>query len=173
MLRVNFVNRNQGKYYDDRKRQSHRGFLRLSENTLKNTRLFVFLPEGESLFSWKQGGRLEKELEGKKADDELKVTVQPEDAYGARVDQLVTKVPRTEFKGISELKPGIQLQAQTDQGVQIFTVVDVNDSEVTLDANHPLAGQTLHFEVTVKGVRDATSEELTHGHAHGPGGHQH
>lgn len=116
---------------------------------------------------------LEKELTGKKQDDELTVVVSPDEGYGQRQDALMTEVSKQELAGVPNLEVGIQLQAQTAQGVQIFTVAAIDGDTVTLDGNHPLAGEELHFSVTVKSVREATQEELDHGHVHGPGGHHH
>ena len=116
---------------------------------------------------------LEKELEGKKEGDNFQATVNPSEGYGDRVEQLVSQVPKDEFSTIPDLQEGMQLQAQTEQGFQIFTVVKIDGDTVTVDGNHPLAGQTLHFEVTVKSVRAASDEEIAHGHVHGPGGAEH
>ena len=80
---------------------------------------------------------------------------------------------REQFSGVEELQVGMQFQAQSDEGAQVITVVKLEGDEVTVDANHPLAGVTLNFDVTVVGVREASSEELEHGHVHGPGGHDH
>ena len=77
------------------------------------------------------------------------------------------------FQGVDKIESGMQFQAQTESGAQIFTVVAVEGESVKIDGNHPLAGETLHFDVTVRDVREATEEELSHGHVHGPGGHQH
>ena len=116
---------------------------------------------------------LENALEGKGAGDKLSVTVEPEQGYGARDERLVQAVPRSAFKGVEDIAPGMQFQAQGPQGARLVVVTQVADDEVTVDANHPLAGQTLNFDVEVSGVRDATAEELEHGHVHGPGGHHH
>lgn len=116
---------------------------------------------------------LERELAGRQVGDELKVVVSPQDGYGERSDALVTQVPREDLAQIPDLSVGLQLQAQTARGVQVFTVVELNDEKVTLDGNHPLAGQTLNFAIKIMGIRPATQEELAHGHAHGPGGHHH
>ncbi len=116
---------------------------------------------------------LEKELEGKTLDDEIKTSVDPKEGYGVKSDELVTTVPKAELSSIPNLEVGMQLQAETDQGHQSFTIVKIEEENVVLDGNHPLAGQTLHFDVKVKSVRKATEEELSHGHVHGPGGHQH
>ena len=110
---------------------------------------------------------LEKELEGKKAGDALKVEVQPDEGYGQVNPQLVQKVPHSAFEGAPEIKAGMQFQAQGPDGqVQLITVKEVSKDEVTVDGNHPLAGQVLHFDVTVEEVREASEEELEHGHAH-------
>jgi len=116
---------------------------------------------------------LEKELEGKAEGSNVKAAVQPDEAYGTRKDELVSQVDKQAFQGVDEIKPGMQFQATTPQGTQIITVQKVEGDQVTVDANHPLAGETLNFDVTVREVRDATEEEEQHGHAHGPGGHQH
>lgn len=116
---------------------------------------------------------LEKQLNGLKKGDRTEVVVEPSEAYGERQDAKITTVPRTDLAQIPDLKEGIQLEAQTSQGRQILTVVEVKDDTVTLDANHPLAGVTLNFEVEVVDVRQALPEELAHGHVHGAGGVQH
>lgn len=110
---------------------------------------------------------LEKALEGKSAGDKLKVEVQPDDAYGQVNPELVQKVPRAAFEGAPEIKAGMQFQAQSPSGeVQIITVKEVSGDEVTVDANHPLAGEVLHFDIAVEDVREATEDEISHGHAH-------
>lgn len=109
---------------------------------------------------------LEKELLGKTSGASLKVSVTPEDAYGTRSEEAVHIVPRSAFEGVEDIQPGMQFQTEGPQGVQMIVVTEINDDEITIDANHPLAGQTLHFDVTIETVRDATPEELDHGHAH-------
>jgi FKBP-type peptidyl-prolyl cis-trans isomerase SlyD len=116
---------------------------------------------------------LESALEGKTAGEQVNVSVPPGQGYGERDDRMVQPVPRTAFQDIDKLEPGMQFQANTQAGPRLITVVGVEGDQVTIDANHPLAGQTLNFEVKVVGVRDATAQELSHGHAHGAGGHQH
>lgn len=117
---------------------------------------------------------LETALEGKNKGDQLTVTIPPDKAYGNRNDQLVQDVPRKMFQGVSDIKTGMQFRAQGPQGQQqVVTVVDVQPETIKIDANHPLAGVTLNFDVNVVDVREATQEELSHGHVHGPGGHQH
>lgn len=110
---------------------------------------------------------LEKALEGKSAGDELKVEIQPEDGYGAVDPQLVQKVPRAAFEGVEEIKAGMQFQAQGPSGqVQVITVREVSGEEITVDGNHPLSGEVLNFDIKVEDVREATKEEIEHGHAH-------
>ena len=116
---------------------------------------------------------LENALTGKQAGDKLKVSIKPEEAYGVRDDALVQVVPRTAFGGAQDLEVGMQFQAQTPQGVRVVTIVEVEGDDITLDGNHPLAGETLHFDVEVTEVRAASQEELAHGHVHGEGGHHH
>ena len=116
---------------------------------------------------------LEKALEGKRDGDTLAVSVTPEDGYGKRDDKLIQRVPKRSMQGSGEIKKGMQFQARTDDGIRLFTVTAVVGDMVTLDGNHPLADQTLHFDVEVVSVREATTEELEHGHVHGAGGHHH
>jgi len=134
--------------------------------------------EGQDPLSYLHGAGnlisgLEQALEGKSAGDELKVTISPEDAYGERVDELVQIVPRDRFEGADELEVGMRFHASSDHGETLVTITEVTDDEVTVDGNHPLAGETLHFEVKIVDVRDASEEEIDHGHIHGPGGHGH
>ena len=114
---------------------------------------------------------LEEALAGKSPGDKLDVTVPPAKAYGWRDDRLVQIVPRSKFTEGGEITPGMQLQASGPQGKRLMTVVRVERDFVTVDANHPLAGRTLHFSLEVAEVRKATHEEISHGHVHGPGGH--
>lgn len=116
---------------------------------------------------------LESALDGKQTGDSVKAVVTPEQAYGERSEEMVQEVPRSAFGPVKEIKPGMSFQGHTPKGPRSVTVVAVNGDQITIDANHPLAGQTLHFDVKVLKVRDATPEEITHGHAHGPGGHHH
>jgi FKBP-type peptidyl-prolyl cis-trans isomerase SlyD len=116
---------------------------------------------------------LEKALEGKKDGDAVAVTLSPADGYGTRNDALVQRVPKRSLQGSGEIRKGMQFQAQTDEGLRVFTVTAVVGDMVSLDGNHPLADQTLHFDVEIVSVRAATAEELEHGHVHGAGGHHH
>ncbi len=116
---------------------------------------------------------LEKELEGKKKGDVLSVTVAPQFGYGERDESLIHKVARGQLPAGAPIEIGTQFQARGPQGAHIVTVVAVEGDQISLDANHPLAGVTLHFDVKIIDTRKATAEELHHGHVHGPGGHSH
>ena len=117
---------------------------------------------------------LESALEGKSAGDNVKVTIPPADAYGERDESLRHAVPRKMFENAETVQVGMQFQTMSEQGAtQIVTVTGVDAEHVTVDANHPLAGETLTFDVTIVDVREATEEEVGHGHVHGPGGHHH
>ena len=116
---------------------------------------------------------LEQALLGKSAGDKIQVTVQPALGYGEWDQQKVQTVPRDAFEEGADIQPGMRFQAQGDDGDVIVTVTGVTQDEVTIDANHPLAGQTLNFDVEVVAVRECTPEELEHGHIHGPEGHHH
>ena len=116
---------------------------------------------------------LENALTGKSVGDKLKVTVAPEEAYGEREEDMVQVVPRDRFEPDAELEVGMQFQTPTDDSVSVVTITKVDVDSVTVDANHPLAGLTLLFSVEIVDVRDASAEELSHGHVHGAGGHHH
>lgn len=108
---------------------------------------------------------LEAALEGKSPGESLQVSVPPEEAYGQRNEDLISTVPREMFEGVDEVKTGMQFQAETENGPRIVTVVDVEDDQVVIDANHPLAGVTLNFDVRIRDVRGATEEEISQGEA--------
>jgi FKBP-type peptidyl-prolyl cis-trans isomerase SlyD len=116
---------------------------------------------------------LEKALEGKQDGNTLAITVPPADGYGIRDQKLVQRVPKRSLQGSGEIRKGMQFQARTDDGMRLFTVTGVAGDMVMLDGNHPLADQNLHFDIEVVSVREATTEELEHGHVHGAGGHHH
>lgn len=110
---------------------------------------------------------LERELTGKSEGDTIQVTVPPEDAYGSANPDLIQKVAHSVFDKVENVEPGMQFKAKTVDGrSQIITVQSIDDQGVVVDGNHPLAGETLHFDVLIESVRDATEEELSHGHAH-------
>jgi FKBP-type peptidyl-prolyl cis-trans isomerase SlyD len=116
---------------------------------------------------------LEKAMQGKSAGDNFTVTVAPAEAYGERSDANLQRVSAKHFRNPKLLQPGQIVALQTEQGPVQVTVVKVGRFNVDVDANHPLAGQALTFDVEVTAVRDATEEELSHGHVHGPGGVEH
>lgn len=116
---------------------------------------------------------LEKELLGKKVGDKVNVEVSPEDGYGELNEELIQEVDRAAFDGVESIEVGMRFMAETAWGQQPVVVTAVTDETVIVDGNHPLADQSLKFDVEVVEVRDATEEELEHGHAHGEGGHHH
>lgn len=116
---------------------------------------------------------LEKEMLGRQAGDTFNVVVSAEDGYCEPNPALTNVVPKAAFQGVDTLEVGMEFQAQTPQGPLSVVIAKIDGDDVTVDGNHPLAGKTLHFAIEVTDVRDASLEELTHGHAHGAGGHHH
>lgn len=116
---------------------------------------------------------LEAAFEGKSAGDKFQVTVPPAEGFGEHDETLPEVVPREEFEESAELEVGMQFRVPTDDGESIVTVMEIGDDTVSLDGNHELAGVVLDFDVTIVEVREATAEEIEHGHAHGVGGHDH
>jgi FKBP-type peptidyl-prolyl cis-trans isomerase SlyD len=116
---------------------------------------------------------LEKAMAGKSAGDEFQVTVEAAEAYGERSEDKLHRIPAKHFKNLNRLMPGQVVALQTQQGQMQVTVVKIGRFNVDVDANHPLAGQALTFDVEVTGIRDASDEENAHGHVHGPGGVDH
>lgn len=112
---------------------------------------------------------LEDALTGKTAGDKFEATVPAGEAYGERHDELVQSVPKNMFEGM-EVEVGLQFRATTDHGEQSVIVIDVDDDNVIVDGNHPLAGLDLSFTVEILSIREATAEEIAHGHVHGEGG---
>jgi len=116
----------------------------------------------------------EKNLAGKRAGEKLSFVVQAAEGYGERKGKGPQKVPRAAFEGIGEIEVGMALDTEGDDGrSQTVWIAAIDDSYVTIDINHPLAGQALHFDVEVLAVRKATADEVKHGHAHGAHGHHH
>jgi len=116
---------------------------------------------------------LENALVGKVVGDKLTVNVVAADGYGEYNPDLVQVVPKHLFAGVENIEAGMQFHAQTDYGMQVVTVAAVEGDEITVDGNHPLAGQNLNFDVEIMDIRAASAEELEHGHVHGAGGHHH
>lgn len=130
--------------------------------------------EGRDAFTYLQGSQmivpgLEAQMEGKSTGAKFIAVVTPEDGYGVVEPQLIQRVPKDRF-GDQQIETGMQFQAGEHS---VVTVREVTQEDVVVDGNHPLAGVTLNFDVEVTGVREATPDELTHGHVHGEGGHHH
>ncbi len=127
---------------------------------------------GSDPFRYLHGARnivpgLEKALEGKSAGDEFQVEIQPEEAYGQRADELIQMVPRNLFQGVDKVEAGQSFRSEGEDGsVRTITVLEVDGDNVKVDANHPLAGMVLSFDISVVDVRDASEEEIEHGHVH-------
>lgn len=117
---------------------------------------------------------LEEALKAAQSGDKKHVPVKAAEAYGEHDKSLVFDVPRTQFPPGEQIEVGMKFRAgSADEPSPVFTVMNLTDSHISVDGNHPLAGQDLFFDVEVTDVRDATLEEIKHGHAHGPGGHHH
>ncbi|MCV6623433.1 MAG: peptidylprolyl isomerase [Cellvibrionaceae bacterium] len=136
--------------------------------------------EGEAPLEYLHGFQnivpgLEAELNGKKVGDSFKVSVEPEQGYGELDPNLVQELPKEMFQGVDQVEVGMAFHAETQNGMQTVEVIEVDEDTVTIDGNHPLAGQTLNFEIEVVGIREATPEELQHGHVHSAEGcgHEH
>jgi FKBP-type peptidyl-prolyl cis-trans isomerase SlyD len=162
------------------------GLMQITKHTVATIEYELTDDEGEVIDSSEGSGPLayvhgldtiipglEAELEGKTSGDAFRVRVPPEKGYGERMDEMVQSVSRTQMPAGVDIQVGMQFQAQAEDAVHVVTVVEVDAENVTLDANHPLAGMPLNFDVKVVEVRDATEEEIEHGHVHGPGGHEH
>ena len=116
---------------------------------------------------------MENALEGKSEGDDFRVIITPADGYGDYNENLLHKVDRKELAHLPNLEVGMELEVQADEEPMIMTIAEMSDDTIVLDGNHPLAGQTLNFDIQVREVREATADEISHGHAHGPGGHHH
>lgn len=115
---------------------------------------------------------MENALAGKSPGDKFQAVVPPEEGYGVIQANMIQIVPMSAFGG-AKVEEGMRFQADSDHGPMRVRVSKVEGDQVTVDGNHELAGETLHFDIEVISVRDATLEEITHGHVHGPGGHHH
>ncbi|WP_319379765.1 peptidylprolyl isomerase [Thiomicrorhabdus sp.] len=116
---------------------------------------------------------LEKQMEGKTVGDKFTAKVPAAEGYGEKVDQLVQTVPSAMFQGVDKIEVGMRFEAQSEHGMHSVEVIKIEGENITVDGNHPLAGVDLTFDIEITGLRDATEEELEHGHAHGQGGHHH
>lgn len=115
---------------------------------------------------------LEKAMEGREAGEKFEVDVPAAEAYGERREGLTQRIPKKHF-GEQRLMPGMQVVLQTNFGPRAVTIEKVGMSVVDVDLNHPMAGKALHFDIEIVEVREASAEEVEHGHVHGDGGHQH
>ena len=109
---------------------------------------------------------LEKQLNGKKIGDKIKAIISPSDGYGVWEEKLIQKIPMSNFKDKSQVKLDAQFRVEMEDGPRIATITKIENDDVTIDMNHPLAGEELHFDVEVMAIRDATEEEISHGHVH-------
>ncbi len=147
--------------------------------TLKDNEGTLIDESSDSSFIYLQGASniipgLENALVGKTSGDKMSVTVAPEEAYGVRDDSRIEEVPRDMFPADVDIEPGMQFHAEGPDGQAIsIVVVEVKEDKVNIDGNHPLAGVELNFDVEVMDVRDATEEEIEHGHVHSAHGHDH
>jgi FKBP-type peptidyl-prolyl cis-trans isomerase SlyD len=120
---------------------------------------------------------LENGMEGKNAEDVFSITVKAKDAYGERNEDAKQRIPLKHLNGDkrskAKLKPGMVVSINTEEGDKQVVVIKAGKFNVDVDVNHPLAGKILTFDVDVQSIRDATAEEVSHGHAHGVGGHHH
>ncbi len=153
--------------------------MNIAKNSVVSIDYTLFDSEGTELDSSKGGSPLsylhgadniiaglEKALEGKAPGDSLKVTVPAAEAYGEKQADLVVTLPKDRFEDGIDIQVGMQFQAESEDGVRIVTVSKVGENDVTIDANHPMAGKDLTFDVSIVDVREATEEELAHGHPH-------
>ena len=116
---------------------------------------------------------LEKAIEGRRAGERLQVTVPPAEGYGERREGLTQRVPKKFFNEARKLRPGDSTVLGSNQGPRVVTVLKIGETVIDVDLNHPMAGRTLCFDIEIIEVREASAEEIAHGHAHDPGGHAH
>jgi FKBP-type peptidyl-prolyl cis-trans isomerase SlyD len=166
--------------------------LNIFSNTIVTLSYRLFSPDGTLIeesaqpITYLHGGhhgifpKIEEALAQKKVGDSCSVMLEPDDAFGEYDADLVRVEPQDRFP--SDIKVGMQFEGHAGKGdgdedesdeMQVFTVTDIADGKVIVDGNHPLAGQRLRFDCTVLDIRPATSEEMAHGHVHGPDGHHH
>lgn len=133
--------------------------------------------DGSFLYLHGAGGiipGLEGQLEGKSVDDSFSAHIEPAEGYGERDDSMVQVVPRDMFDKEHPIEEGIQFHAESPEGDMLtVTVTNIDGDDITVDGNHPLAGVALNFDIKVVAIREASEEEMEHGHAHGPDGHHH
>ena len=164
--------------------------LTVNENIIASVHYKGTLPDSGDIFESSEGGEpltflvghkqmipgFEEEIMGAKVGETREFTLSAERAYGERDDTAVLEIPRAQFAQLEEeasLEVGMQLVAQMPHGPSPFTITELSDEAVTADFNHTLAGQALTFSVEIVELREATDDEISHGHVHGPGGHHH
>lgn len=153
--------------------------MQISPNSVVKMHYTLTNPEGEVIDSSKGKdplaylhghgniiGGLEKQLEGKASGDKLVAEVPAAEGYGERNEALIVEAERSQFPEGVDLQPGMRFQAQTPNGPRIAQITEINGDKVTVDTNHPLAGVDLKFDVEVVDVREASEEEIDHGHVH-------
>ena len=128
--------------------------------------VLVYLHGRENIISG-----LENALHGKTVGDKFNVRIAPEDAYGELMEEMIQVISRDMFEGIDNIEVGMQFHADVSSGSGVVTVVNIEDDDITIDGNHPLAGLALTFDVEVIDIRPATEDEAAHGHIHGAGCH--
>ena len=116
---------------------------------------------------------IEKAIEGRRAGERLQVTVPPAEGYGERREGLTQRVPKKFFNEARKLRPGDSTVLGSNQGPRVVTVLKIGETVIDVDLNPPMAGRTLCFDIEIMEVREASAEEIAHGHAHEPGGHAH
>lgn len=147
--------------------------------TLKNDQGEVIDESRDNSFIYMHGEGgiipgLESQLEGKSSGESLTAHIEPEEGYGQRDDSMIQIVPRDMFEEGHPIEEGVQFHAQSPEGETLtVTITQIEGDEITVDGNHPLAGIPLNFDIDIVDIRAATSEEIDHGHAHGPDGHHH
>lgn len=147
--------------------------------TLKNDQGEIIDQSQDGSFQYLHGAGgiipgLEGQLEGKSAGDSFSAHIEPADGYGERDETMIQVVPRNLFEDEQPLEVGMQFHAQNPSGDMLTVIISkIEGDDITVDGNHPLAGEALNFDIDVKDVREATAEEIEHGHVHGPDGHHH
>ncbi|EMJ96198.1 FKBP-type peptidyl-prolyl cis-trans isomerase [Leptospira alstonii] len=132
--------------------------------------------EGKAPLSYLEGvghiiSGLEEEMKKMETGEKRKINVSAENAYGMKDPDLIFDVPKSQFPPNEDLQVGMMFQ--TDEPDKVFTITELQEESVIVDGNHPLAGVNLVFDVELTGIREATEEEISHGHVHGEGGHHH
>jgi FKBP-type peptidyl-prolyl cis-trans isomerase SlyD len=160
--------------------------MKVAKNTVVSFHYDLFNTSDEIIESTKNGDPtlaligaknmitgLEQALMGKNERENLEVTLEPYQGYGVRDEEKTQRVPAKYLKHEGKLRKGQIVRVDSNQGMKVCTVLKVGKFSVDLDMNHPLAGQTIRYQVTIEQVRAATDDEIGHGHAHGAGGHHH